>query len=374
MSATVIGWDVGGANVKAVRVRFSGDSSTVTESRVAIQPLALWREPDRLAATLAAIGARLGAADVMAITMTAELADCFATKREGVRFVLDSFRRALPDAGLRVYGLDGSFHTFEAAHREPLRFAATNWLATASWVAQRVADALLLDIGGTTTDIVPIVSGHVRARGRTDTERLGLGELVYTGILRTPVCALVRRVPVHGAWCRVAAEHFAIAADAYLWLRRIEPDEYTCETPDGRGTTRRDCGRRLARLVCADGESFSDEHITDIARRVVAAQRRVIAMAVDDVLARLGDEAPTHAVIAGSSDRLAATVARRASLNVRRLVDLFGSDRGGADEDVARSAYSREPFRGADLAAAAPAAAVAFLLADVLSCSPPVQG
>ncbi|MGH7576744.1 MAG: hydantoinase/oxoprolinase family protein [Longimicrobiales bacterium] len=383
MIAVVVGWDIGGANVKAARLASAGDdvisglarttcgassgaagpitgvrgtarprpglSSTVPGPRVAVRPFALWREPDRLAAVLTEVGAELGAADVMAITMTAELADCFASKREGVCFVLDAFRRAFPDAAAWVYGLDGSFHGLAAAQREPLRFAAANWLATATWIAQRAPDALLIDVGSTTTDVVPIVGGRVRARGRTDTERLALGELVYTGILRTPVCALIRRVPLRGAWCRVAAEHFAIAADAYLWLRRIESAEYSCETPDGRGTTRHDAGRRLARMVCGDHESLSPEDITGIARRIIAAQTRVIASAVTDVLAGLRAGAPSSAVIAGAGYRLAATVARRAGLDVLRLEHLAGSIQTPA------------------VSAAAPAAAVANLLVRFLA-------
>ncbi len=68
----------------------------------------------------------------------------------------------------------------------PLTVAASNWVATALVVADEVPDAILIDMGSTTTDIIPIVGGVVRAIGLTDPDRLASGELVYTGALRTP--------------------------------------------------------------------------------------------------------------------------------------------------------------------------------------------
>ena len=158
----------------------------------------------------------------MAVTMTAELADCFTTKREGVAFVLDAFHTAFPAIDPWVYGVDGRFRSAAAARKQPLEVAAANWMATATLVARSIPDALLLDVGSTTADVIPIVAGRVAARGRTDPDRLRTGELVYTGALRTPVCAIVRSVPLCGRLCRVAAEHFAVAADVHLWLGWIE--------------------------------------------------------------------------------------------------------------------------------------------------------
>ena len=90
MTGSVLGWDVGGANLKAARVSCDRASAPT----VLTIPFPLWREPGRLSAVLAEAASRLGAADAMAVTMTAELADCFATKREGVAFVLKAFLTA----------------------------------------------------------------------------------------------------------------------------------------------------------------------------------------------------------------------------------------------------------------------------------------
>jgi probable H4MPT-linked C1 transfer pathway protein len=337
VNGPILGWDVGGANLKVARIAEDGRA----EPRVLERPFALWREPHLLPAVLAEAAARLGGARTMAVTMTAELADCFATKREGVVFVLDAFRTAFPDVRPWVYGVDGRFRSAEAARRRPHRVAAANWMASATLVARTFPDALFLDVGSTTTDVIPIVGGRVAARGRTDPARLRTGELVYTGALRTPVCAIVRSVPLRGRRCRVAAERFAVAADVHVWRGRIEEDDYTCETPDGRGRGRPEAGARLARMVCADLEMLGDRDITAIAEHVARAQVRQIAAGIRQVMRRLGPACPRVVVLAGQG----AFLARAAAEEVGLATHDMASDVGSA------------------AARAAPAAAVACLLA-----------
>jgi probable H4MPT-linked C1 transfer pathway protein len=326
MKGPILGWDVGGANVKVARTGDHGQS----EPAVCERAFALWREPQRLPAVLAEAADRVGRADTMAVTITAELADCFATKREGVGFVLDAFRSAFPTADPWVYGTDGRFRSAAAARQRPHEVAAANWMASAAFVARRLPDALLLDVGSTTTDVIPIVDGSVAARGRTDPERLIAGELIYTGALRTPVCAIVRSVPVIDARgpsagglarqrCRVAAEHFAISADVHLWLGHIEACDYTCETPDGRGRTRPEAGARLARMVCADLEMIGPAEITAIAAHVARVQVQQIAGGIRQVLRRFGGSGPRKAVLVGQGTFLAREAAQRTGLEVHEL-------------------------------------------------------
>jgi (4-(4-[2-(gamma-L-glutamylamino)ethyl]phenoxymethyl)furan-2-yl)methanamine synthase len=336
----ILGWDVGGANIKLVRIRPDRrDVLTVVE-----RPFPLWREPAGLRSVLATMANGVAAASAMALTMTAELADCFATKREGVAAVVGAAEQAFPAAALWVYSVDGRFLSPNEARRQPHAVAAANWMASATLAARENRDALFLDVGSTTTDIIPIVAGRVMAVGRTDPDRLRAGELVYTGCLRTPVSAVVRSLPLGGARCRVAAEHFAITADVYRWLGRLAERDYSCDTPDGRGRSRSEAGARLARMVCGDSETLSDADVTAIADHVARAQTRQIALGIRQVLRRLGAERPGVAVVAGSG----AFVARAAA----EAVDLVACDPVGAP--------------GGNAWRAAPAAAVAYLLAERL--------
>ena len=73
MTAAILGWDVGGANIKVARI----DPRTRGAPAAIEQPFPLWRDFNRLSSELAALAGRIdAAADVappaaMAITMTA---------------------------------------------------------------------------------------------------------------------------------------------------------------------------------------------------------------------------------------------------------------------------------------------------------------
>jgi hypothetical protein len=308
--APVVGWDIGGANVKASLA----DGADVRA--VLSLPFSVQHDFPELPAALRhlhlALGAPLGAPH--AVTMSAELSQRFRTKAEGVDEVLAAVERAFPTGELHVYTTGGTFVSAGEARRAPLTVAAANWVATAALVAERLPNAILLDTGTTTTDIIPLAGGRVAAVGRTDPERLASGELVYTGALRTPVEAIVRTVSWRGAETAVAADGFALAGDAHLWLGALSPDDYTVPTPDGRPATREFAGERLARMICADRTMVDDRDVDAIARAVAEAQIAQIAAAAQRVRAR--HPSIDTAVVVGVGRFLGAEGARRAGLHL----------------------------------------------------------
>jgi probable H4MPT-linked C1 transfer pathway protein len=331
----VIGLDVGGANTKAAAV--DGDATT----RIVSEPFELWRDPEGLADAIASVVGRLkldGAP--VALTTTAELVDVFASKREGVLSVLDAAERALPGRRLRVMTTDGALVGLDAARRTPLLCAAANWIATALVVARSLPDVILLDCGGTTTDVIPIVRGEVAARGRTDVERLLAGELVYTGALRTNLAAVVSSVLVGGEPCPVSSELFAISADAHLLRGSLTAEQCTCTFPDDRGTSPAEVRSRLARVVCADPEQLADGDLEAIADAVHEAQVTSIVAALARVARRV--PAGTGVLAVGVGAFLARAAAERCGL---ALVAGSGAlDGRGADvaAAVALSVLGRE--------------------------------
>ena len=337
----VLGWDIGGVNTKAVRVEWP--TSRLSELQSVSASFEIQRNPAALADTLTTLARTLGRADGWwhAVTMTAELSQAFRTKREGVGAVLDAVATAFPADPVRVYTVDGRFVSPADARAHPLEAGASNWVATATLVARRVPDAILLDIGTTSTDIIPISGGMVAARGRSDPARLLSGELVYTGAVRTPAEALVRDVPLWGGRAAVSAEGFATVGDAHVWLGALPPEEYTAPTSDGRPVTREAAGERLARVVCGDREMLDDTAIDEIARAVVEAQIELVTAGVRRV--RGAFPAVMTAVVTGLGDFVAAAAARRAGLAVVPRAEQWGC-----------------------AARVAPAAAVGWLLAEEL--------
>jgi probable H4MPT-linked C1 transfer pathway protein len=314
----VIGWDVGGVNTKVAHV--VGGEVLAVRGR----PYELQRAPHALAPLLRELAAEVGAdaAAAHAVTMTAELSQMFRTKREGVAFVLDAVEAAFPSSVIAVYAVDGRWLPPEEARRQPLAVAAANWAATAQVVAGHHPDALLVDIGTTTTDIIPIVGGAVAAEGHTDPERLASGELVYTGALRTPTEAIASHVPLGGLTAGVSAEGFALAGDVHVWRGDLAPADYTCPTPDGRPATREFAGVRLARVVCADRESLDEAAVSSIADALAGAQVARITGAIARVLA--GHPSLRGAVVTGLGAFLGEAAARAAGLQVVPLAAEIG--------------------------------------------------
>jgi (4-(4-[2-(gamma-L-glutamylamino)ethyl]phenoxymethyl)furan-2-yl)methanamine synthase len=303
-AAATLAVDIGGANTKAAWL--DGESL-----RTVSRPFEVWRDREALATVLREVAAEVaaGPAEAVAITMTAELSDAFRTKREGVAFVLDAAQDALGHRPLSVLTTAGELVSVEAARARPWDVAAANWVATALAVAQVQPDALLVDVGSTTADIVPIVDGRVAATAHDDLGRLLAGELVYTGALRTNVAAIAARVPVAGGWCPVSSEYFAISADVHVVLGHLAPEAYDCPTPDGRPTTAAFARERIARLVCSDVEQLDTAEIEAIAAYLHGEQLRLLEEAARRVQRTLAHDAPV--VLVGSGAFLGREIAAR---------------------------------------------------------------
>ncbi len=318
----IVGWDIGGVNLKCVRV--AEGARLVSRS----MPFEIQRSLGTLAEQMAVLHQKVGgeAGDRHAVTMTAELSQLFRSKREGVNRVLDSVRLAFGEPSVRVFATDGRFLTIEEARHAPIAVAASNWGATARLVARVCPDCILIDVGSTTSDIIPISGGKVVASGATDPARLASGELVYTGVVRSPVESYAVTVPFEGQPAFVSAEGFAIAGDVWLTLGKIREGDYSTPTPDGRPKTAEFARERLARVICADLEMLGPDAVRGIAEALGAAQ----VARVREGLARVKRRWPalTTCVVTGLGAFLAREAAEQEGLSTVELADSIGADAG----------------------------------------------
>jgi probable H4MPT-linked C1 transfer pathway protein len=311
MSLQTLGLDIGGANLKAAHS--NGAARTVR--------FALWKHPERHTSELASLCAALPAHDRLAVTMTGELCDCFVSKRAGVDAILESVAAIAGKTPIRVWCARSRFLDIDDARADPYSVAAANWLALAHLVAQQFADepVLLIDTGSTTTDIVYLNRGVPEPRGLSDPERLAAGELVYTGVRRTPICAVLGP--------EVAAEFFATMLDAYLVAELVPECPDDRDTADGRPATRAGAWGRLARMRCADAETFSFTQCVDLAERALAAQWQTVRAAMQRVAAHRPPL--SRIVVSGSGEILGRTVAARqlpwSDIPCTSLAELLGS-------------------------------------------------
>jgi probable H4MPT-linked C1 transfer pathway protein len=330
--------DIGGANIKVA------DGLGFARSL----EFPLWKNADRLRAELLR-ALSYTPSDHVAITMTGELADCFDSKSHGVRYIMDEVVSAAGARLTRVYLTDGSFVTADVAVRNPQLAASSNWHALARFCGRFAPQgrALLIDIGSTTTDIIGLVDGDPTSLGQTDTERMLAGELVYTGVERSPICSLLQSTTYRGRRCRVAQELFATTRDAYLVLGECPEDVRDKATADGRPATVENAQRRLGRMLCADLDQFSREDAETLARDVVRAQLDMLIQGALEVLAQ-SDQRIETVILSGHGGSLA-----------HRLVDRLVLDANV----VALSSYL-DP----DVSRCAPAHALAVLARETLEC------
>ena len=294
--------DVGGANIKLAHE--AGPARSV--------PFEVWKRPSELGRAIAAATAVMPPFGRVAMTMTAELCDCYPTKSAGVGAVLDAVVHAVRGAQVVVWGVDVSFHGVDAARDQPHLVAAANWLALGTLAARLVAPGpgVLIDIGSTTTDLIPLDRGHAVARGRSDVERLQNGELVYAGTRRTPLCALAAELPFRGRPTGLAAEIFASTLDVYLILGDLAADPDDLSTADGRPATPAAARDRLARMICLDREGFTDQDAIAFSQATDQVLLDRLAFALDRAcLPTIGQ--PRSAVVSGSGEFLARRLAAR---------------------------------------------------------------
>ena len=322
----VIGWDVGGAHVKACLLQH-GEVVDVAQ-----WACPLWQGMDQLATVLDAAGARwpgLGAAQ-HAVTMTGEMVDLFANREDGVRRIAEALVQSLvqslgtpsaaadpaPPGAVAFYAGDAGWCSAAEVGTHWEAIASANWLATARHAAQHFAEGVLVDIGSTTTDIIAFQNGRVLTRSRTDAQRLAGGELVYHGVVRTPLCAVAQQVDWRGRPHNVMIEFFATAADVYRATGELNPAHDLYPSADNAPKHLPATHQRLARMVGLDERDGTADDWLAFARSWRTAQVAVLSGALRRVIAAHGLGPQAVVVSAGCGDFLVRDVLAHAVAGV----------------------------------------------------------
>ena len=342
-ASAVLGWDVGGAHLKACLVDRAGRPLAAMQV-----PCALWRGLDHLDRAQAAIAEALSDVLLHAVTMSGEMADLFPDRATGVAAISERMTRLCAPGRVRFYAGTRTFADAAQAVAQPAAIASANWLATAHCVASKLPAALLVDVGSTTTDVSALLDGRCLHAGSDDRTRLASGELTYVGVVRTPVMALADRAPVRGTWVTPMAELFATSADVFRLTGDLFEPADQHDSADGSGKTLADSARRLARMVGEDADPRDPSAQIDLARWFAECVERRVHDASLQILSRTPLPTAAPVVGAGCGRFLARRVARRLG---RPWIDFAQVvDNRSADPDW--------------LAICAPAAAVAWMLAS----------
>ena len=329
MDEAVIGWDVGGAHLKAAQIERDGDVSAVW-----LEPCPLWRGLDHLREALDRIESARSASGFgpahHAITMTGELVDLFETRHAGVQALVNFLDQRFGAGRVHFYAGAHGWLDAPQACGQTAQVASANWHATAHRVSTCFGDALLVDIGSTTTDLVLIRNGKVASQSGSDSDRLSAGELVYTGVARTPVMAMANEAPVAGRFTPLMAEYFATSSDIYRILGLLPEKADLHASADGSAKTAEASQMRLARMVGRDAQELPGKAWTELAYWFADAQMAQIVRAVRQVLSRESLPVSAPLVVAGVGGFLGARLAVRLERPVINFSQMLNS-RGHRD-------------------------------------------
>lgn len=318
----ILGLDVGGAHLKAALLDSDGVALWATQV-----PCQLWRGMVHLERALEEVDPRITVRDVHHVmTMTGELADIFSNRQDGVLQLSNAVANWSPSKNVSIYAGMKGFVTAKQANEYISDIASANWLASAEFVAAQHHEALLIDIGSTTTDISVIHQGKPIPLGFTDAERLRTHELVYTGIVRTPVMAVANRISFGGKQQGVAAELFATMSDVYRLTGELDLQHDMSATADGTGKTVAESARRLARMVGHDVRDASMAEWHELAGSFKRAQLNLLLDAVESAISRglISDHAKI--VGAGAGRFLVRQLATQIARGYLDIVDLINGD------------------------------------------------
>lgn len=292
--ASIIGWDIGGAHLKAARLE---NGRIVNVVQIASP---LWQGIGELHYALDQAKERLGPADRNAVTMTAELADAFADRTEGVTQVAAIAEAAFGAQNLRFYAGQAGLVAPDAVASQTDAIASANWHASAALVARHFPDAIFADMGSTTTDLIPVRDGKVAAFGHSDVTRMAHGELVYAGVVRSFLMAGVSLVPFAGRWVPLMNEWFANTSDVYRILGELPDDADLMLTADGRDKTVEASCARLARQIGLDAKDAAPWALKELARYFAEIQMRAVVDGAHLVLSHAHFHAETPFIGAGA--------------------------------------------------------------------------
>jgi len=364
----LIGWDVGGAHVKASLLLREPAGFALRD--VAQWPCPLWQGLEPLRRVLEAAHARWpqAAGAEHAVTMTGEMVDLFADREAGVATIAATLDAALDGpvwlfvggagaatpararSGPTAAAVFGWCPAADAAAHWP-RIASANWLATAALAAEGAGDGLLIDVGSTTSDLIPLRAGRVAVHGRDDAARLASGELVYHGVVRTPLCALGPRVAFRGEAVNLMNELFATSADVYRLTGELDAAHDQHPAADGGSKDAAATRQRLARMIGRDARDAAEVDWHGFAEALRDAQLAELRHNALRVVERAALPANAPLVAAGCGDFL-----------VRRLAEALG--RPCLDfADLALAGAAAEPTLARWAQVAAPSVAVALLRA-----------
>jgi probable H4MPT-linked C1 transfer pathway protein len=184
----------------------------------------------------------------------------------------------------------------------------------------------LIDVGSTTTDLIPFADRQVLIQEGSDHHRLVDQTLVYTGIVRTPLMAIAAKVPFAGEWVNLMAEYFATTADIYRITGDLPEGADLLPSADNGAKTREASERRLARMLGLDADACNRAGWKKVSDYLAEQQLRQIQDACERLLSKPSLSSNAPLVGAGVGRFLIKRICRRLNRPYVGIESLFPCD------------------------------------------------
>ena len=317
-----IGLDIGGAHLKACLIK---NDVILKLSKAALFKTPMWESQNALVSTLKEIEKKwvMGEDIQINIAMTAEMTDCFKDRREGVRKILSIIKNTFSCEKLKIYSTNG-LKNLNITFKNYKEIASSNWHATADTLSKIERNCFLIDIGSTTTDIIPIQRGKILSTtSSTDFSRLQKGELVYLGVCRTSLGSIRRQLLFRSKMTNIIRENFASTADLFRLTKQLNPKYDLYPTFDGQNKTRLATRQRLARIIGLDAHDVTVEELNALAQQIKQIFVSEIIENLKKVKFQYKMSSRTPIIITGSGKFLASEIQKQLRCQTKIYSDLF---------------------------------------------------
>ena len=274
----IYGIDIGGASIKITQLKEDGRVVVKSES------VPFLRKEDMISCLISSVTRY----DLVVITQTVcANRKLFSTGKDGTHYVIDVTKNIFGEKA-RYLGLDYHIYDSREAKEQYLKVACRNWVATCYLASSLFEDGLVVDCGTNSTDIVPVINKYPvtledNDRGYT---RFKTGELVWSGLLFTPIPSLASVIVLDGEAFPVKPAIRTRSYHVYTVLGLISPETIAAYEPwqPRKAFSFESSAERMLDLIAADRELLSVNDAKKIAAFLAEKQVEKTEKAIGKVL------------------------------------------------------------------------------------------
>ena len=233
------------------------------------------------------------------ITLTAELCDIFETRIDGFKKIYNECKRLKN----KFFFYTSSKEVFTVKSNTK-KIISMNWHATGKFISKNLSNAVIVDFGSTTTDIICIKNKIIKNLSFDDFSRLKNNELIYTGLTRTPIFGIMNELSLNGINYPVIPEFFSSMSDVYRINKSLDKILDIDDTADNTEKNLNQSFIRVARNFGFDFDKSNKELLKKISRKLINCQMNKIAVSLDKLIIKFNMSKKVPIVLCGIGNKV----------------------------------------------------------------------